>query len=178
MHLMQNGIAHEPFYGLDNEVYRVNPIDTFDIDRVGDRIGPKQVCACMSHYLMWKVLSYLPGDSFWCLEDDVELVPNWQQAYRNAMGHVPDDWDIIFLGSCCCDGRPTLDYGGGLYEVKWPMCGHAMQIRQKALPVLLEAHQKLWAPLDIAMYYNSLPNLKVYTILPRMFSQRNTIIPP
>ena len=50
--------------------------------------------------------------------------------------------------------------------------------RKKSLPVLLDVHQKFWAPLDIAMLYDSLPKLRVYTILPRLVSQRNTVIPP
>jgi hypothetical protein len=50
--------------------------------------------------------------------------------------------------------------------------------RKKALPVLLDVHQKIWASLDIAMEYESLPKLRVYTILPRMVNQRATPLPP
>lgn len=179
-HLAERGIACEPFIGLDNLVFRLNPIDTFDIDRAGDHIGQKQVCAHMSHYLIWKVMSYLPDDAFWVLEYDAEFVPQWRFLFNQAMNHAPDDWDMIYMGSCCCGVDPAKwpHLGGGLFEVKWPLCGHAIMYRKKALPVLLEAHQKVWAPLDIAMKHDSLPKLKVYTILPRIVSQRNTFIPP
>ena len=178
-HLAQRGIACEPFIGLDNEVFKVNTIDTFDIDRVGDHIGPKQITAHMSHYLMWKVLSYLPEDKFLCLEYDAEFVPDWRLRFNQAMNHAPDDWDMIYLGSCCCgeDYSKFQHMGGGLFRFA-PLCGHAIMIRKKALPVLLDVHQKIWAPLDIAMQRDSLPRLKVFTILPRLCGQRETIIPP
>lgn len=177
-HLAERGIRAEPFYGLDHLVFKLNTVDTFDIDRKGDHIGITHVCAHMTHYLCWKVLSYLPGDAFWVLEYDAAFTTDWRLRFNQAMSHAPDDWDIVFLGSCCTEGRPARHFGGGLWEVKWPLCGHAMMIRKKALPVLLEAHQKVWAPLDIALYHDSLPKLKVFTILPRLADQFDTLIPP
>jgi hypothetical protein len=128
--------------------------------------------------MMWKAMSYMPEDEFWCLEDDAEFIPQWPEVYRRAVPFLPPDYDLLFIGSCCCQYAPKTEIGGGLWDVKYPMCGHAIQIRKKALPKLLEAHQHIWAPLDIAMAYDSMPHLKVYTILPRMVSQRNTTIPP
>jgi hypothetical protein len=176
-HLQEMGIPFEPFYGLDNRVCQLLPVDTFDIDRVGDKISSTHIAAHLTHYLMWKVLSYMPEDAFWVLEYDAQFEPGWRERYEDAMSVIPDDWDVVFLGSCCTVGRPTVHIGKSLYEVKWPLCGHAIMYRKKALPVLLEAHQKVWAPLDIALYHDSLPKLKVYTILPRMVSQLNTAIP-
>ncbi len=177
-HLNSVGIQCEPFMGIDNEVMRLTPMDTFDIDRVGDRIGQKQIVACLSHYLMWKVMLYCPGDCFWALEWDAEFKPDWKNHYAAAMAVLPDDWDMVYLGSCCCSGRPTRFIGNNLAEVKWPLCGHAIMYRKKALVTLLDIHQKIWAPLDIGMRISSLPRLRVYTILPRMVNQRATPLPP
>lgn len=177
-HLAEQGIPFEPFYGLDNQKCKLLPVDTFDVDRKGDKISPIHIVAHLTHYLMWKVLSYLPEDAFWVLEYDALFEPGWREQYKKAMEVLPADWDVVFLGSCCCDGRPTTHIGNNLYEVKWPLCGHALMLRKKALPVLLEVHQKVWAPLDIALFEDSLPKLRVYTILPRLVVQRDTLIPP
>lgn len=177
-HLEEQGVAFEPFYGLDNKICKLLPVDTFDVDRKGDKICEVHVVAHLTHYLMWKVLSYLPEDAFWVLEYDALMEPGWREQYESAMAVLPDDWDVVFLGSCCTAGRPTTHIGNNLYEVKWPLCGHAIMFRKKALPVMLDVHQKVWAPLDIALYQDSLPKLRVYTILPRIISQRDTLIPP
>jgi hypothetical protein len=188
--LQSVGVSAEIFFGLDAAAMNLSPNNYYERNGVslgidlktggplaGEKIGHRPVAACLSHLMMWKVLSYMPEDSFWCLEDDVEFSVNWKEAYALAMAHLPADWDIVFIGSCCAHGRPTTDLGGGLYEVKYPLCGHALQIRKKALPILIEAHQRIWAPLDIAMFHDSLPLLKVYTVLPRMCGQKNTFIP-
>jgi GR25 family glycosyltransferase involved in LPS biosynthesis len=177
-HLAAEGIAFERFNGMDNQICRLNPVDTFDHDRVGERIAPKHIAATLTHYMAWKVMSWLPEDFFWALEYDVRMTPNWRAAHADAMRDLPDDWDIVFLGSCCCGGKPKRRIGQNLFEVKHPLCGHAMMYRKKALPVLLREHQKICAPLDIAMMLQSLPLLRVYTILPSMIVQHNTPLPP
>lgn len=176
-HLKQHGIESEPFLGLDNKQCRLRPEYTFDVNVPGERIGAEQTCACLSHYLVWKVLSYLPEDVFWVLEDDAQLTDNWRQDYTQAMAVLPDDWDIVFIGSCCTNNLTKYYIGNNLFNVQWPMCGHALQIRKKALPVLLERNQKVWAPLDIALKLDCLPYLNVYTILPAIVLQRGQTLP-
>jgi GR25 family glycosyltransferase involved in LPS biosynthesis len=176
-HLNSIGIRWEPFYGFDNRLFRLTPVDTFDVDRAGERIGTTHVAACMSHYMLWKVMMYLPEDIFWVLEFDAEFVPGWREQWEAAMRVLPADWDIVFIGSCCTGGKDRKHVGGNLYEVRHPLCGHAMMYRKKALPVLLDTHQRVWAPLDIAMAAESLPKLRVYTILPRIVNQIQTYIP-
>lgn len=178
LHLKSIGISADPFIGLDQKLFQVVPVMTFDVNVKGEKAGIKHVCSQMTHYLMWKVLSYLDGDSFLVLEDDAIFVEDWKQKYLDAISVLPEDWDVLFIGSCCTIGRDTKHIGKNLFEVKYPMCAHAIMYRKKALPILLECHQKVWAPLDIAMFFESLPRLKVYTILPRIVTQRDTVIPP
>ncbi len=177
-HLNEMGVAWERFNGFDTKVCRLNAKDTFDLDRVGERLEAKHVAATLSHWSVWKVMSYQPDDSFWVLEYDARLVHDWKETYQLALNHLPKDWDILFLGSCCCKGRPTTHIGGNVYEVKYPLCGHAQMIRKKALPTLLREHQKINMPLDIAMFYLSLPKLQVFTALPPIVVQAGTELPP
>lgn len=176
-HLNALGLKWEPFYGMDNTICKMTPVDTFDNDRFGERIAPKHICAQLTHYMLWKTMVYLPETTFWVLEYDVEFLPGWEKAYNDAISVLPADWDVVFLGSCCCTGRWTNHIGKNLYDVRYPLCGHAIMYNKKALPVLIETHQKFYAPLDIAMAHDSLPKLNVYTILPAMITQRNTHLP-
>lgn len=176
-HLDSLGIEWERFNGMDNTLCRLNPVDTFDIDRVGERIGPKHVAACLSHYLLFKVMSYSPEDEWLVLEYDARMVDGWKEQYERAMSVMPDDYDVIFWGSCCCEGRPTTHIAENVYEVLWPLCGHAISYRRKALPVLLKECQRIWAPLDVSLFYGALPKLRCYTILPAMIGQAGTPLP-
>ncbi len=177
-HLDEQGIKWERFNGVDNTICKLLPVETFDMDRAGDKIGPKHIAATLTHWAAWKVMSYQPDDSFWVLEYDVRMAEGWREQYDSAMSVLPDDWDLVYLGSCCCKGRNTALIGNNLYEVEWPLCGHAIQVRKKALPTLLKEHQKINMPLDIAMFWNSLRKLRVYTILPALCYQHNTIVAP
>ena len=170
-HLESIGINWERFEGMDNTVCRLNPVDTFDLDRVGERIGPKHIAATLTHYLLWKTMLYQPDESFWALEFDARFVDGWRDQCEEAMSVLPDDWDVLFLGSCCTSGREQTHIGKNLYEVHWPLCNHAMMYRKKALPTLLDAHQRISAPLDIAMTLQSLPKLRTYCVIPRLVEQ-------
>jgi GR25 family glycosyltransferase involved in LPS biosynthesis len=177
-HLLDIGIMAEPFIGMDNQICRLQAMDTFDIDRAGERLQAKHVAATLTHYLLWKVMQYQPDESFVALEFDVRFVETWQYQFDDAMKCLPDDWDLVYLGSCCCKGRETYPVDHNLYDVRYPLCGHAILYRKKCLETLLTIHQKINMPLDIAMYHLSLPKLRVYTILPSIVEQHNTFLPP
>ena len=183
-HLDEQGIKWERFDGVDNQICRLQSKDTFDFDRAGERLESKHVAATLTHYLLWKVMQYQPDDSFVALEFDVRFVEGWKEQFDHAMQYLPNDWDIVYLGSCCCKGREASPVvvdpisPVNLYEVKYPLCGHAILYRKKSLETLLDVHQKINMPLDIAMYHMSLPKLKVYTILPSIVGQHNTFLPP
>jgi hypothetical protein len=115
-----------------------------------------------------------PDDSFIVFEYDVVLHDPWEDMFDAATMHLPNDWDIVMLGSCCTQGRETTHIGGFIYEVKYPLCGHAIMYRKKALPVLLQECQRIYAPLDISLFYGAFTKLRVYTVLPSIVNQRGT----
>lgn len=186
-HLDEQGIKWERFDGMDNQICRLQSKDTFDLDRAGERLEAKHVAATLTHYLLWQTMKYQPDESFVALEFDVRFVEGWKEQFDTAMNILPDDWDLVFLGSCCCEGRekfpvlpiPTsLTPPTNLWDVRYPLCGHAIMYRKKCLETLLTIHQKINMPLDIAMFNMSLPKLRVYTILPSIVEQHNTFLPP
>lgn len=177
-HLDSLGIPFERFNGIDNQVCKLLPVETNDMDRVGEKIGPKHICAALSHYMLWKVCSYLPEDRFLLCEYDVVFPPDWQEQYDRAMSVMPDDAQVIFWGSCCTEGREKRHVGENVYEVKYPLCGHCIEIRRSALPVLLKNQQRIHMPLDISLFHLSLPQLRTYCVLPALVGQQGTPLPP
>jgi len=120
-HLDSLGIKWERFDGMDNKICKLQAVETFDVDRAGERLEVKHVAATLTHYLLWQTMKYQPDESFVALEFDVRFVPDWQQQFDNAMSVLPGDWDLVYLGSCCCKGRETYPVtravvGGGGYE--------------------------------------------------------------
>lgn len=177
-HLTKQGIEWERFLGFDNERTQLSPIQTFDLDRVGERIGKKHIAATLSHMAIWYVMLYQPDDLFWVLEYDVEMIPGWREQYEKAMSTMPEDWDVVMLGSGCRAGRETKHIAENVYEIKYPLAGHALMYRKKALWTLIKEHQHIYQPLDIAMYFQSFPKLRVYTIVEPIVNQRGTPLPP
>lgn len=177
-HLNSLGVKWERFNGFDNQRLKLSPIETFDLDRVGERIGPKHVAACLSHYLLWSLQSYRDEDSFLVLEYDARLPNNYQQRFEHVANDLPEDWQCCFVGSCCCSGRPTRHIKGDIYEVYFPLCGHAIWWRKSALPILLRECQRVYMPLDIHLFMNVLPKLRTYTVLPPLVTQAGTPLPP
>lgn len=177
-HLDEMGVKWEKFTAFDNQICKLSPVMTFDLDRAGERIGAKHIAATLSHMAIWFVQLYQPDDSFIVYEYDVELVPDWREQYERAMSVMPDDWDVIFLGSGCRTGRDTKHIAENVYEIKYPLAGHAMMYRKKALPTLIREQQKIYQPLDIGLFYQAFPKLRVYTIVEPIANQRGTYLPP
>lgn len=176
-HLNERGIPWERLNGFDNERCQLRPVKTFDLDRVGERIGGKHICATLTHYLCWFLMSYQPDDHFIVMEYDVEIPPDFVQKYEAVMASLPDDWQVCFLGSCCTAGRESTHIKDNIYEVKYPLCGHGLMYRKSALPILLREHQSIYQPLDVALFMQSLPQLRTYTVLPRIVEQHGTYLP-
>jgi GR25 family glycosyltransferase involved in LPS biosynthesis len=71
--------------------------------RPNDFFWKKAVTGCaLSHLgLWWKLATDHPDiQSYLVLEDDVKFNPAWEAAWQRAQaeGHVPDDYDILYLG--------------------------------------------------------------------------------
>lgn len=177
-HFTQAGITATPFYGLDHEITGLRTEHKYEIDNAGYIMGPKQISLHLSHYMLWKMLLYQPEDSFLVLEDDCRWKDDWKQSFLDAQSVLPADWDIVYLGSCCTSDKPQWNVGKNLYVVNFPMCTHGYMVRKKALPILLEHCQRVYAPVDICMVFNALHRLKHFTIVPRICDQYETVLFP
>jgi hypothetical protein len=186
-HLKSVGIEAENFNGF----CAVNPqtkqplsglrtVHPYELDAPGSgwNIGQKPVSLWVSFYMLWSAMNLLPEEHFWQLEWDCKFPASWRGRVECALRDAPPDFDLLFVGSCCCQGAPTTNIKGDVFEVKYPQCGHCIIIAKKALPVMLRTQRKVYAPLDISLKLHTLPLLKCYTVLPRIAEQFDTVIPP
>lgn len=179
-HYAAVGFETEIFNGVSSKLSGLVTEHLYEVDAPGSgyKIGKKEVACWLSFQMAWSAMLYMPEPHFWTTEFDCSFDTNWRQRVEKALQDVPKDFDILMVGSCCCQGKPTKHIAGEVFEVKYPMCGHSTIVAKKALPVLLSSLRKCYSPLDIGVAFHAFPLLKVYTILPRVCGQFDTFIPP
>lgn len=178
-HFKERGIEAETFNGISAAVSGLRTIHNYEVDAPGSgwNIGDKSVATWLSFYMLYSALNLLPDEHFFCLEWDCCFPPDWRSRAEAALTHVPKNFDVLFVGSCCTEGRPIVHISGEVWEVKYPQCGHALIVAKKAIPVILRTQRKVYAPWDISLLFHTLPMLKTYTILPRVCTQFQTELP-
>lgn len=178
-HLKKEWIAWRPFIGCNAVKWGLETVHTYELDNPGkgERISQKHVGLHLSHYWLWRIFQEsneyeLNGYNaeFTVIEDDARFIPKWKKQYESARALLPDDWDLLFLGSCCVKDREKQHIGMNLYKTR-PFCTHAYVVRGKSLDTMIETQEKAWANVDIALWHNTYPKLNVYAILPRIVNQ-------
>jgi GR25 family glycosyltransferase involved in LPS biosynthesis len=175
------GIHVTRFNGWDNRIAGLRALFPYERDapHSGYLMGERQVGIYLSHWMLWNYLTTLPHDQFFIFEDDVKFEPGWKENWHDGLACLPADWDLFYVGSCCLEGWPdNVRYAENIWKTSKAQCLHAYMIRAKALPVMLEKTQKVWAPIDLALLWECQPHLNVYARLPRLMSQENTELPP
>lgn len=168
------------FEAIHAEKFGLRTLFPYEVDNPGSgfNMGAKPTGIWLGHYMLWGALNLLPEDLFMVLEIDAKFESGWHSRISQALSDVPRDFDMLYPGSCCCGGRQKTHVKGEVYEVKYPMCTHCYIVAKKALPVLLRTQRKCYAPIDISMNFHSHPEMKVYTVLPRIVDQFETNIQP
>jgi len=163
------------FVGLNGETAGLSCTNTHTLpDGTIYTLCPKHASLCLNHWFLWqRMLSESGGsdDFSIALEDDVRFADNWYSKYTKALEDVPEDWDILFLGSCHARSYPVSHIVGDIWKVEKPNCTHAYCIRHKALPVLIEKCHRIYTKIDWAIIEQAIPHLSVYAVLPRLAHQ-------
>jgi GR25 family glycosyltransferase involved in LPS biosynthesis len=176
-HLNERGVSNVHYMnGINAEVFGLKTEHTYEYDNPGTdyHIGAKDVGNVMSHYMAWTVAAALPHDLFLIVEGDVILVEDWYARIIEALNDADDvmpDWDIMYVGSCHCLGKPKTRLKGDLWDVKYPLCTHAYLLTRKAVKYLIMSQRDVYAAIDCALMQRSLPYMKVLTVLPRIADQ-------
>lgn len=180
--LATRGIYPDVFNGFSSDLSGLVTKHTYELDNPGGGhlIGPKCVSTWISFYAMWSALNMLDDQFFLTMEWDAKFDKDWIPKTIDALKHAPKDFDMLLLGSCCTSKKPMTHIGGNVWNVRWPLCGHATIIAKKCIPKLLATQRKVYAPLDISLVLHTFEQAKlgVYTVLPRIVDQFDTFLPP
>jgi len=146
----------------------------------------KTIVAGLSHFAVWSAIKWMVESkvtdhrTFLIVEDDVEFTcVDWKAKLADNLDHLPSDWHVVYIGSCCAD--PIEDHGyiaSNLYKLVRGMCTHAYLVNYEGACKLLKTNQKVWGPIDIQMLVDSIPRMNFYGILPRLATQENTKLYP
>jgi len=191
-HLAEADVGAVQFFeAMHCEKLGIATIRTYDVDHPGSqwKMGPGPTGCWIAHRTLWAALAMMPleHEAFMVLEDDAKFAPDWRERFNAAAAKLPDDWDALYIGSCCTGGKPVHHHGGGLCEVRYPLCTHGYVVRRRALATMIETtdaavgpleQRGCYAPIDISLAFHTWPKLRVYTVLPRLVDQWDTDIAP
>ena len=140
----------------------------------------KSIVAGLSHFSVWSAIkwavesgAYPKDQPFLVVEDDCKFVSDdWKEKLTEELQHVPEDWEVIYVGSCCAAPyEENKHIGGNVYRLIRGMCTHCYYVNYEGACMLMKTNQKVWCPIDIQMLVDSIPHMKFYGILPRLAYQ-------
>lgn len=179
-HFIERGVAARFFDGIHAGKFGLETILPYEVDVPGSNynMGWPRVGCWLSHFMLMSALNMMWDDISIVVEDDIEWPVNWHTLLTTAIADA-GDFDLLWFGSCCCEGKPKTLIAGNVYEVQWPLCTHGYAVRKRAIPVILETQRnaRVYAPYDISLALHTFPKLKTYTVLPRIAGQFDTLIP-
>jgi hypothetical protein len=179
-HFAERGVTPVQFFaGLHAERLGLAATKPYQVDNPGtDYKISKRVLGCwLSHRALWAALQLLNDEHFLVLEDDARFPEGWRARFDRALADA-GDFDVLYVGSCCCGGKPRTRVAGEVYELRWPMCTHAYVVRRHALAKLIETTDEVgaYAPIDLSLMFHSLPKLRTLTVLPRIVDQHDKVL--
>ena len=180
-HFNERGIPGVEFiWGVNGKLCGLTTSNEYNVDHPAEhfRIGTKLVGVYLGWYLTWSVCNALPDSHFLLFEQDVVLHPDFKQRMEQALRDVPADFDWLALGHCCTANKPKTHIAGEVYDLRYPMCNQATIVAKKALPHILATQRRLYGPQDCTLIFDTFAKLKVYTVLPRMADQLDTVLSP
>jgi len=95
--------------------------------RPHDFMWKKAIMGCaLSHLNMWNKLALEREEinNYLILEDDVKLHSGWQEVWKEALPHVPENYDVIYLGGILPPNR------GGFESIKEPINKYFSRVKE------------------------------------------------
>lgn len=180
-HFKQHNLDVEFFDGIHGKKFGLSTVIPYMDDnpnwKPGDGsphfISQGHIGCILSHFILWKTLSYLPYDEILILEDDVILCDNFKEKFIKYKSELPDDWQYVFVGHCCLppEDQQLKVTNNIITSNHSPMCTHAYMIKKSSIPILLDTNHQAWAHIDIQIQKRSLKQLKHYVFVPSLVEQ-------
>lgn len=148
-------------------------------------IGDANVGGCLSHYMLYNIMSAMPAEHFLVLEDDCRFEEGWKEKLEQALKDAPEDFDFLFVGSACAEDKDPVRVKGDVYHFPYredrpdwfPQTGFCYIVAKKALPTLIATQRTACINVDVQLIYEAFKYLNIYAILPRLSNQGQTHLP-
>ena len=70
----------------------------------------KPILGCaMSHLKLWYDLAQGSSPNYLIMEDDVKFKPGWENIWKQAVEHIPADYDVLYLGGILPPNKSGYD---------------------------------------------------------------------
>ena len=128
---------------LTNAGISAERFPAFDIKQMNGKfhyLREKGHVGCLiSHMSVMLLAKYRQLDSVLILEDDATFVPDLHERWEQIEKDIPDDWDVLFLGSWSPPRDPskTKHIQGDVYRSFYALLTHAYAVRRKAYDRIL-----------------------------------------
>jgi len=154
-----------------------------------DFMWKKAIMGCaLSHLSLWwrLVNEHQDINTFLILEDDVKLKPEWEGRWKAAEPHLPEDWDIIYLGGILPPNRAAFEqskervndhfsrvaenriFGQNPPNRYFHWCAYAYVLSRRGAQKVLEVmagHDGYWTSAD-HMLCNPINHIRMYFLDP------------
>lgn len=143
-------------------------------------IGDGKVGCFLTQYIVYSCMNVMEDSHFLFLETDCRFNDGWKEKLEQALKDVPEDFDFLFAGNCCCEDKEPVHVKGDVYEFPYrgeskkyhyPQCAHMMIIAKKAIPLLIKTQRDVANPPDVSLINFAFPSLKIFAIIPRIATQ-------
>ena len=180
-HFKEKNVDVEFFEGINNKKFGLTTLIPYMDDQPNWKpgegtpfyISQGHIGCILSHYMLWKTLSYLPYEEILIFEDDVILADNFTEKFIEYKKQLPDDWQYVFVGHCCAapDHYQVKVANNIVTSMLPPMCTHAYMVKKSSLPVLMDTNHVAWSHIDIQIQKRSLQHLQHYVFVPPLAEQ-------
>lgn len=131
---------------------RLAGFDISEMSGVFNFVRSKGHIGCtLTHIAALTLAQYRSLDSVLVLEDDATFGFDFRERFAEAVPHVPDDWEILYLGSWT-DFGPFTDnvkpVSGPIVKLDWALCTHAYAVRGHAIDKILVSAVTKREPID------------------------------
>lgn len=139
-------------------------------------INPSMISLSLNHLFLYQHCLTNNYEQVVILEDDFQLENGWRNRMATMLSCLPKDYDMVYLG-WLYEGhkRKYKHVVDCLYnEVDDCIFGtHAMLISNKGLKILAETNRSYDKPLDVSIYFKSLPKMKYFVCHPSIITQKS-----
>ncbi len=185
-HFKERGVNAEFISGIHGVTSGLVTTFNYDYDHPGTQfnVGAKIISLAINHMMAWTACTLLQDETFLILEADAKFPEDWSARLNQALLDLPDDWDILYVGSCNCMGKNFEHVKGSVHRVntadnhQCPQCSQAILYTRNAIRVCIATQRRFYVGVDLALIFHTLPLLKTYVILPRLVSQFNPDVLP